>query len=94
MAPNLDETDVPTLAQKHSGIPNYLLDKARHQKKAALDLRTKPPVAERQRPPALPQGVDEAKFRRALDELRQQLGSEHVEVNDKPLVDGWYMERK
>lgn len=90
MAHNLDEakTDIPTLPQKHSGIPEHLLEKARQQKKDAFDVRTKL-VNERQRLPVLPKGIDEKKFHGALDELRNTLGSEHVELNDKPLIDGW-----
>lgn len=95
MAHNLQEakTDVPTLSQKHSGIPDYLLDKARQAKKDAFDVRTKL-VNERQRLPVLPKGIPEDKFYAALDGLRQELGSENVELNDKPLIDGWYMERE
>lgn len=92
MAHNLREanSDVPTLSQKHSGIPEHLLDKARKQKKDAFDIRTKL-VHERQRLPVLPQGIDEKKFGQALDELRKELGSEHVELNDQPFVNGWYV---
>lgn len=92
MAHNLREakSDIPTLSQKHSGIPEHLLDKARKQKKDAFDIRTKL-VNERQRLPVLPQGIDENKFHQALDELRKELGSEHVELNNKILVDGWYV---
>ncbi|KAL2815101.1 hypothetical protein BJX63DRAFT_430923 [Aspergillus granulosus] len=31
-------------------------------------------------------------FEAAIAELRERLGAEHVQLNDKPLVDGWYME--
>lgn len=95
MAHHLDEasTDVPTLSQKHSGIPDHLLDKARLAKKDAFNVRTKL-VNERKRLPVLPKGIEKDKFHEALEELRKELGSQHVELNDKPLVDGWYMERK
>lgn len=90
MAPFLEESksDVPVLGQKHSGIPEYLLDKARDAKKGIFDTRTKP-QNERSRLPVIPQGIDADKFFEALDELRQELGAEHVELNDKPLRDGW-----
>lgn len=90
MAHHLDEanTDVPTLSQKHSGIPQHLLEKARQAKKDAFNVRTKP-ANKRQRLPVLPKGIEAGKFHEALDELRKELGSENVEVNDKPLVDGW-----
>jgi hypothetical protein len=41
-----------------------------------------------------PSGIDKSTFIKALDELSYQLGTNNVEVNEKPLVDGWYMERK
>lgn len=95
MAHHLEEakTEVPTLSQKHSGIPDHLLDKARKAKQDAFNVRTKL-VNERQRGLAIPKGIEKDKFYEALDELRKELGSEHVELNDKPLIDGWYMERK
>lgn len=92
MAPYLDseeaKSDVPVLPGAHSGIPPYLLDKARDAKKTIFETRTKP-LNERQRLPVIPQGIDRDKFLEALDELRKELGPEHVEVNDKPLKDGW-----
>lgn len=90
MAPFLDEakSDVPTLAQKHSGIPEVLLEKARAVKKDTFDKRTKP-LNDRQRLPVIPQGISKETFFEALDELRKDIGTENVEVNDKPLQDGW-----
>lgn len=90
MAPFLEEakSDVPTLASKHSGIPEKLLDKARAVKKETFDRRTKP-VNERQRLPVIPQGIEREAFLEALDALRKDIGAENVEVNDKPLKDGW-----
>lgn len=82
------ESDVPTLAQKHSGIPENLLDKARAMKKDTFDKRTKP-VNERLRLPVIPQGVAKDVFFLALEELRGEIGTDHVELNDKPLEDGW-----
>lgn len=90
MAPFLEEakSNVPTLAQKHSGIPEGLLEKARAVKKETFDRRTKP-VNERQRLPVVPQGIERQAFLEALDTLRRDIGAENVEVNDKPLKDGW-----
>lgn len=39
--------------------------------------------------PYTPPGVEESVFRKALDELREQLGPDHVVLNDQPLQDGW-----
>ncbi|KAI0122377.1 putative vanilly-alcohol oxidase [Daldinia grandis] len=89
----LDEaqSDVPLLSEKHSGIPEFLLEKAREAKAGIFETRTKP-KATRDRRPVIPPGVEEQVFVTALGELGQQLGQDHVERNDKPLKDGWYME--
>ncbi len=81
-------SDVPTLPGTHSGIPTYLLDKARKTKEGIFEGRTKP-VKERQRLPVVPQGIERDDFIAALEDLKQQLGTDNVEVNDKPLKDGW-----
>lgn len=81
-------SDVPTLPGTHSGIPEYLLEKARKAKEGVFETRTKP-QNERQRLPVVPQGIERDEFLKALAELKEQLGQEHVEINDKPLVDGW-----
>lgn len=83
---------VPTLPGTHSGIPTYLLEKATKAKEGIFSGRTKP-KRERQRLPVVPQGIERDEFVAALEELKGQLGAENVEVNDKPLKDGWYMER-
>lgn len=80
--------DVPTLAQKHSGIPESLREQARIVKKNTFDRRTKS-VDDRQRLPVIPQGVSRETFNEALAELRREIGADNVEVNDKPLKDGW-----
>jgi hypothetical protein len=41
---------------------------------------------------ALPPGVSQDQFDTAISELKKALGSQNVELNDKPLVDGWYLE--
>ncbi|KAK4112666.1 vanillyl alcohol oxidase [Canariomyces notabilis] len=84
-------SDVPTLPSAHSGIPAYLLEKARKEKEVIFETRTKP-QNERQRLPVVPQGIERDEFLKALAELKEQLGQENVEINDKPLKDGWYME--
>ncbi|CAK7202050.1 hypothetical protein SEUCBS139899_004769 [Sporothrix eucalyptigena] len=88
--------DVPTLPETHSGIPVYLLDKARATKQAVYDLKTNAgkdtAIPRRREVPALPQGVTAEAFQTAIADLRTLLGAEHVEVVDKALQDGWYME--
>lgn len=90
MASFLEEStsEVPVLEQQHSGIPEYLLHKARDAKKGIFDIRTKP-QGERSRLPVIPLGIAQETFFKALDELRQEIGAENVELNDKPLKDGW-----
>jgi len=84
---NEASTAVPTLLETHSGIPTYLLDKATNAKVGVFDGRTKP-VRERQRLPVVLQGIERDEFLAALAELKDELGCE-VEMNDKPLKDGW-----
>lgn len=87
-----DSSCVPLLSQKHSGIPDNLLDKAERAKALIYDTRTAT-SSTRQRLPVIPQGIENAQFFQAIEELGNILGDENVEINDKPLVDGWYMER-
>lgn len=89
--------DVPTLPETHSGIPTYLLDKARATKEAVYNLKDNAAdtaIPRRRSVPALPQGVTKDAFNTAIADLREQLGADHVEVVDQALRDGWYMERK
>jgi hypothetical protein len=41
--------------------------------------------------PVLPPGVSRGKFNAAIEELKKAIGAENVELNDQPLVDGWYL---
>lgn len=79
---------IPTLEQKHNAVPARLLHKARRAKGRIQDIATKP-LRPRQRWPVVPQGIERSRFFLALDELAKELGNDHVEVNDKPLDDGW-----
>lgn len=78
----------PTLEQKHNGVPARLLHKAQRAKTLIQDIATKKTKA-RQRLPVVPQGVERDRFVLALGELANDIGKEHVQVNDKPLEDGW-----
>ena len=82
------KSDVPLLSEKHSGIPEFLLEKAKKTKAETFELRTKP-QSQRKRLPVVPHGVEESVFLNALEELRSEIGAANVERNDKPLVDGW-----
>jgi hypothetical protein len=78
----------PTLEQKHNGVPARLLHKAQTAKTLIQDIATKK-TKPRQRLPAIPQGIERERFVKALEELAGDIGKEHVQVNDKPLEDGW-----
>jgi hypothetical protein len=83
----------PTLTSTHSGIPERLLDIGVESKNRLLSKRTVPESVPRQGElPRLPPDTTRAEFNQAIGELKQILGEEHVEINDKPLVDGWYVE--
>lgn len=84
---------VPLLSEIHSGIPQNLHEKAQKAKALIYEGRTGPENVQR-RIPTIPQGIEEADFFQAIQELQVIVGNDHVEINDKPLVDGWYMERK
>lgn len=89
--------DVPTLPETHSGIPAYLLDKARATKTAVYGLKSHgadTAIRRRREVPALPQGVSAEAFAAAMADLQTQLGAEHVQIVDGDLRDGWYMERE
>jgi hypothetical protein len=92
MSSGEEASKIPLLAGKHSGIPANLLAKAEKAKALIYETRTKSTDIG-QRSVVIPQGIEKARFFEALDELGGQLGMENVEINDKPLVDGWYMER-
>ncbi len=77
----------------HSGIPKRMEEDARIAKERLYSNKTMPESIPREREvPRLPPNTSREKFNQAMTELRGQLGPENVEVNDKPLVDGWYME--
>lgn len=92
---DIDEatSPIPTLPTIHSGIPPYLLEKAQKAKDAVFETRSKGRNERRREVPVIPQGIERDDFLSALAELKTQLGEENVQVNDTPLVDGWYMER-
>lgn len=82
---------IPDLGDKYSGVPARLAQEAIDAKSRLYSQKTLPDSVSRRRT-ALPPGISQDAFEQAIAELRQSLGRENVEVNDKPLVDGWYME--
>ncbi|KAI5805218.1 hypothetical protein EDC01DRAFT_362620 [Geopyxis carbonaria] len=83
----------PTLDDKHSGVPAHMADYAAQSKAQLYSNRTMPDsIARSQEVPVLPPDVSRPAFNGAIDELKKLLGDANVEINDKPLVDGWYIE--
>lgn len=87
MASKNTVTPTPLLSEKHNGIPTRLFVKAQQAKSAIFDIATKPQSNRTQ--VAIPQGISENSFHKAIDELSAELGEENVELVTK-LVDGWY----
>lgn len=79
----------PTL---HSGVPERLVAESARAKGLLYSNKTLPPSVARRRAIPLPPHVSQKEFDAAIAELRRALGDSNVELNDKPLVDGWYME--
>lgn len=93
MASSKSITNVPSLTQTHTGIPERLAEEAVLAKDSMFALRTLSPSRPRQGElPRLPPNTSREKFNEAITSLSKELGSTRVELNDKPLVDGWYME--
>ena len=83
---------IPTLASRHSGIPERLKMQADSAKQRAYTLKTLPTSVPRRAPLRLPPDTSQEKFDIAIGALQKVLGEDGVEFNDRPLVDGWYME--
>ncbi|KAL7273524.1 hypothetical protein RUND412_003619 [Rhizina undulata] len=91
MAPVLP---TPILTEDHSkGVPERYLTKANTSKARLLSNQTLPEsVPRKQETPVLPPDISRQTFNNAIAELKGTLGAANVELNDKPLVDGWYLE--
>lgn len=88
----LDVGPIPDLATTYSGVPQRLAQEAVAAKQRLFSQKTLPDSVARRRAAALPVGMSSDAFERAIGELKGALGENNVEINDKPLVDGWYME--
>ena len=84
---------IPSMSTIYSGVPERLKQEAVAAKERLFSQKTSEGINSRARTrTALPPGVDQTAFDKAISQLRHELGSDNVELNDKPLVDGWYME--
>lgn len=82
---------IPSLSTIYSGVPERLAKEAIAAKDRLFSQKTSNESTKRNRV-ALPPGVDQVTFDKAIAQLRQDLGQDNVELNDKPLVDGWYLQ--
>lgn len=82
---------IPDLKTRYSGVPPRLAREAVDAKAKLFSQKTLPDSVPRRRI-ALPPGVSQETFDQAVTELKSSLGHDNVDLNDKPLVDGWYME--
>lgn len=83
---------VPTLTTTHSGIPARLKSEADAAKGRLYSLKTLPDSVPRKSNVRLPPNTSQETFETAIAALTKLLGKYGVELNDKPLIDGWYME--
>jgi hypothetical protein len=82
----------PTLEERYSGVPSRLASIAQEAKDRLYSHKTAPESVARQRGVRLPPYTTREAFDEAIRALRKTLGEENVALNDKPLVDGWYLE--
>ena len=94
--PNLSvigSNPTPLLSEIYSGIPMRLEQDAKVGKDRIYSNTTVPDSVPRQgEVPRLPPNTSREKFNRAMTELKERIGTANIKINDKPLVDGWYME--
>ncbi|KAI1760584.1 vanillyl alcohol oxidase [Hypoxylon sp. FL1150] len=83
---------IPTLKEKHSGAPSRLSQEAQDVRGRLFSYRTLPASQPRKKPARLPPDVSLEDFETAVKELQGEIGEPNVEVNDKDLIDGWYIE--
>jgi hypothetical protein len=87
-----NSSKIPSMDTKHSGVPARLKDEADAAKERLYSLKTLPDNIPRKSNVRLPPDTSQEKFDTAIAALKKLLGNNGVELNDKPLVDGWYME--
>ena len=81
----------PKLSDKYSGITERLLDKATVLKRQVVELSTSEivPRSSNIELRVIPSGYSRPRFNRPIESLRSLIGPENVELNDKPLDNGW-----
>jgi hypothetical protein len=87
------ESPAPLLSDKYSGVPKRLAGEAKRAKKLLYSNKNVDESKSRSKEvPVLPPDVTREAFNAAIADLKNIIGEQLVEINDKPLVDGWYME--
>ena len=76
----------------HNGVPERLIKEAASAKERLYSNKTVGESTARRRASPLPPNLSREAYDTAISELRKSLGNGNVELNDKPLVDGWYIE--
>ncbi|KAH7075030.1 glycolate oxidase [Paraphoma chrysanthemicola] len=88
----MSHAQVPSLNTTHSGVPERLAIEADAAKARLCSFRTLPESKPRKKAVRLPPNTSRDSFDIAINALVSILGEKGVEVNDKELRDGWYME--
>ncbi|KAF2267574.1 glycolate oxidase [Lojkania enalia] len=82
----------PTLSEQYRGYPERLASQAQESKNRLYSNKTAPESVPRKRGVRLPPDTTQDGFDRAISALQQQIGQQNVVLNDKPLIDGWYLD--
>jgi hypothetical protein len=82
---------IPSLSSIYSGVPERLAKEAIEARDRLRSQKTVPDFVSR-KTWSLPPDVDQKAFDTAIADLKQVLGNENVELNEGPLLDGWYMQ--
>ena len=86
------QAPAPSLAQRYSGVPDRLAAIAQAAKDRLYSNKNVPESVPRRHDVRLPPDTTRDDFDKAIAALRNDLGNDNVVLNDKPLVDGWYLE--
>ncbi|OIW27080.1 glycolate oxidase [Coniochaeta ligniaria NRRL 30616] len=82
----------PILEEVYSGAPSRLNEEAEATFSRMVSNRTLSKSDTRKTGLVLPPDTSKEDFERAISDLQSKIGAEHVQINDKPLDDGWYLD--
>jgi FAD/FMN-containing dehydrogenase len=95
MVTNNDPSSVrrtPVLDEVYSGAPSRLDEEAENTYSRMLSNKTLTRSETRKSGLRLPPDTTFEEFQLAIRKLQDEIGAEYVQVNDKPLDDGWYLD--